>query len=885
MTPTYIEESERSVTSARQKRVTRHTRVRLMTVAVRTPVLRSLVASYMMITTILPLMFLMGAPSWSPSLLVQAQASVTLLNVTAWRDCSEPLPNTDIGAQVPLLCSGAQTYTRLNIQGTVKLTGGIGGFFEGTVLDEEWQCVPSERDVETDSLEMNGKCTALPDNTRVQVTIGRPRYGWRLTYDSDVPYGYLLVNYTVNMSDPNATAAWFMSNPQLLDNSSTWLVNETCGGLANVEMTSQQACASILPSYITSDYMETCGACGDNPYVPLMRRALVSEAPAVAQMNVNSCDNSVLCYACNSTNSTLLTQRVVYQTYAFGGPCTVYRIAPTRQLYVDVFVNISVGGGVVRNGVYISGVYDQGQAQVGMSARSHTLRASMSIEADEAQIQVPQLNGYIIVCPDATAVNSTRPDGVLGMFNWLYNTSGYVPSFRWNQLVQPPAIRLGVGRQRLRGAYIYLTEDQYASRFQQVVQPEQQCALTNLIDPSSTLGTQSLYTNDAAVPRACAAPPYNASAVGNTSFYEQVHPGEGACVPGMDPRYNVEPGKRFARNQTVCQMIQEMDAYSQAWASASPATRETMGYPPFLPPQYDMDHPPYYLAQVDEQQSQLSETQLLLMYTPPSIGRGQLATFDVTVDVSTDLMPYVTEDTTYLVLSSPTTTQSDTICRFWMPTKTGYYSFDICQLGATQKVMFSVTVSQCDERVRFLEELPDSAQKGYAWSVSSDQLSATYSTMLLEKAQDSSAAGPYACVHSSILLFNLTESGLSQLGNVNGALLNSCRLDLNVTVWKSDGDQATITQSFVQECAAVNLRVTAPWSNVLKPDDLLKWQVWLGIIFGAITALIALGFAGFGIYYAINRVSSRKTTSNYRSVGSAEMNNIDTAVAQQMQSM
>lgn len=860
------------------------------TLAKRVPFLRTVVCSYFLLTTIVPLLLVSNAPGWEPMLQVAAQASPAQVEITSWHDCSETLPNTNIAAQIPLQCTNAKTFSRMRLQGTVQFGSGNNSFFNGAVLNGEWQCVPPDRNVVFQALAPNGKCTALPDNTRVQVTLGRPRYGYRLTEVNKVPYGYLLVNYTANMSQTNESdTSYYLSMPQLLDNSSTWSVNDTCGGLNNVQMVTSQGCSSILPPYVTQAYMETCGACGDNPYLPLMRKALVGEAGNVAQLNANSCTNAMMCYPCNATNSTELTERVVYQTFAFGGPCTVYRIDPSPELYVDAFINISVANDTLYNSVYVAAMYDQGQAQIGMSLRAPTLRASVNIEADENQVGVMQLNGYIIICPDSTAVNSTRPPAVLGNFNWLYNTSGYVPSFRWNQLVQPPALRQGVGRERMNGAFIYLTPSQYADRFQPSVSPPNQCAMTNIMDDSALVSTQILYSDADAVSAACIAPPYNFTDPSNATYYGQVHPSEGACVPGMDPRYGVEPGKRFARNQTVCQMIQQMDAFAVDWAAATPTMRASMGPPPFLPLNYNMEHPPYYLTQLSQQASQQQQTQLLLMYTPPNVGRGILASYDLTVDVSTDLVPYLTQDTNFVVLNSGGPTlpfngnrNSGTICRFWMPDDLGYYAFEVCQMGLVKQVTFTATVGQCDPEIRFLYEFKNSSKRGQSWTVAEDQLSATYSELLLKKDNSSSTAGPYACVQSSIVLFNLTVDGYEQLGNTNGALFDSCTLTLNMTVWMHDGNKTTMTQSYLQGCAANNARRSSPWSNLMPEDDLRSWQFWAGLILMVIIILITIVFVTVAIVLTIQKVKGTKKT-RYTSVNGSEMNSVDMRLAQQMQ--
>lgn len=842
-------------------------------------IMRSMVVSYMFLTTVVPLLLLSGVPFWGDSarLFATAQTTLAQLNITAWNDCSETLPNTDVTSQFPLLCSNAQTFTRLQLKGTVELSG---GFFNDTILNGEWQCVPSTRNVSVDTLAPNGECTALPDNTRVQVTVGRPRYGWQLEFVSTVPYGYILVNYTVDNCSPNAT----FSQPQLLNDNSTWLVNETCSGLADMQLVMGQGCVSAVPGYITSSYMANCGACGENPYLPLMRRAIVEESLNINSMNGASCGAAAMCYSCNSTNSTLLTQRTVYQAFAFGGPCSVYRVQPTPQLYIDAFVNVSILNGSVSNGVLVSGVYDQGQAQVALSLRSPTLRASLRVTVDPSKIDVRQENGYIIICDDPTASNSTRPPGVLGPFNWLYNTSGYVPSFRWNQLVQPPALRLGQGRQKLRGSWIYLTAAEYEARFQKSIEDTAQCGLTQIIAPESPLGTDVFYTNVSAIPLACAALPYNASAVSNVNFFEQVHPGEGACVPGMDPRFNVDPGKKYATNQTVCQMMNQMDKFAELWDLTAPTNRASLGAAPFLPDQYDLNHPQYYLSQLTDLQYQQQNSQLVLMYTPPNLGRGVLATYDLIVDVSTDLVPYVTEDTVYVVLNSGGAAGSKTMCRYWMPDSTGYYGFEICQFGSVEQIVVDATVSNCDVNITFLREFELSHQAGLQWIVSEDQRSATYKNLALLKSNTGADETPYSCAHSSTLLFNLTEGGLRKLGNTNGALLDSCLLTLNMTVLMVDGNYTTMTQKFTQGCAANNARASAPWSNVIPQDQLLSWQVWLGLLIGGLIVLGVLALVTVGIVYAIKGgITSKKR--RYSSVSSGEMNAGDMHVMQQISSL
>lgn len=827
-------------------------------------------------TGLLFLVLALTIPPWYFG--VAAQTTGPEIEVTAWHDCSETLPDTMVVGDLQLQCATAQTFTRVTVNGTIEL--GNTGLYDNVVIDEEWQCVPSEPGEIVDTLTPNDKCVPLPDNTHITAVVGRPRYGWWLTYDHSVPYGYLLVNYTVNTSDVNATAMQWLNKPQLLDNSSTWGVNDTCGGQGNVLMNSEQACYSNLPLYVTSEYMASCGACGENPYLPLMQRALVEEASNVNIMNGASCGTAALCYACNNTNYTVLEQRVVYQTFAFGGMCKVYTIEEQARLYIDAFVNVSILNRTVANGVLIKAVYDQNQAQVAISMRSPTIRGSLRIDANDASLQVRQLDGYVIVCPDQTATNSTRADGVLGPINWLHNTSGYVPSFRWNQQVQVPAEILGAGKQKLRGAWIYLTKDQYAARFQGVVQPVDQCALTHVASNSNApVSTNVLYSNNSAVPKACIAPPYNWSNPPTGNYYEQVHPGEGACVPGMDPRYNVEPGKRFATNQTVCQMINQMDTYSQVWGAASATVRSAMDPPPFLPDGYNMDNPSFYLMEVNQQQSTVPQSQLVLMFTPPNLGSGIIADYNLTVDISTDLVPYATDDLLYVVMNSPGTNNSNTLCRYWMPDKRGYYSVEICQLGKIKQVVVDITVSDCDPSLTFIGELNITAKRGLKWVVATDGLSATFKNLALLKNPESSSAGPYSCSTTSALIFNLTEDKLVEIGNTNGALLDSCQVTLDMQVTMEDKSVTTLTQHITQNCAAVNAVNTKWWKNVVPQDPLLRWQVWAGFLAGIVILLIV---AVLLIVAFVQCVKKRKFKKRNRYSGMAmqEMTSADVALTQ-----
>lgn len=817
--------------------------------------------------------------------LVAAQTTTdAVVNVTAWHDCTETLPNdSTTSGNFQLACSAAQTFTRINIRGTVELSNS--GFADNTVLDSEWQCVPSDSEEAGSyalSLTPSGKCTPLPDNTFVTAMIGRLRYGWWLTFDSYVPYGYLLVNYTANATDANCTAyKTYFPQSQLLCDNTTWGVNDTCSGLANMEMSANQGCSSNIPEYVTDDYLASCGVCGDNPYLPLMTRN-VAFGSNDANAN-NNCGTAALCYPCNSTNSTQLERRTAYQTFAFG-QCAVYRIEPQSRLFIDAFVNASILNHTVANSVLVSGAYDQGQAQMSLSMRSPTMRGSLRIDADDATLQArPPLSGYIISCPDSTATNSTRPQGgVLGPFNWLYNTSGYVPSFRWNQLVQPPApLSSGLGRQRLQGAWFYLTPDEYAERFQPTDQPVDQCAKSHLVNEAKSLtGTNVLYSNDSALPVACAAPPYNWSAPSTGNYYEQVHPGQGACVPGMDPRYNVEPGRTYATNWTVCQMLGQMDLYSQVWGAATPDVRKTMDAPPFLPPQYDMNHPQFYLMQLNDLQYQQAQSQLVLMYTPPRVGQGVVATYDLTVDISTAFVPYVTEDLLFVVMNNPGP-NSQTLCRYWMPTQHGYYSFEVCQLGKIKTAVLNVTVSGCDPGMRFLEEHNSTHRKGLDWVVSEDQRSATYNNLALFKDPSSTDAGPYGCAQSSTLLFNLTDAALSELGNTNGALLESCQVTLDMQVTLEGGNVTTLTQHINQSCAAVNSS-NVKWNSYnTSPDKLIAWQLWGGVLLGGAIVVVLTTVIVVGLVYTIKRGGFIKKT-RYATVKNLdyEMTEIDTTVSQ-----
>lgn len=781
-----------------------------------------------------------------------AQVSAVDINVTAWLDCGPGAQNPN-QAQYPLQCQALQTFTSVEINGTFSFDGGL--FNETLIADTRWSCVGTPEQPSTQSLQpSNVQCTALPNNTRLQVTLLRPRYGWTLEYLFDTPYGYVQLNYTANMTGLG-NSSYFLLQPDLLDNTTATGGNLTCGGVSNVQMNTLGGCLATLPPFIDSAFMSASGVCGANPYLPLLERAIVLD-PDFQLLNGASCASCALCYPCNATGELppASQQRVVYQTYAFGPSCAVYQVQPDPTLYVDVFINVTVND-IVSNGVYVAGVFDNGQQQTALSLRSPTIRGTVSIQAQQDQVQVRQLTGYIVVCPDPTVVNNTRPPGVLGNFNWLYNTSGYLPTFEINRNTYP-GLANDSSVQSMNGAWFYLTADEFENRFQQGVQQPLACGLSQVVAPDSvTPPVGALYRNAAAVNASCAAPAYNAS---NTStanstldFLSQVPLWQGACVPGTDPRF------AQGSEQTVCQIVAAQQAYADRWA-AQPSLRNNLTQVPYMPPDTSMYNSAYFLALLDQNQMPAQQNPPpVLMYTPPNFGRGITAAFRVKADISTDLVPYWQNDTSFVVVNvgASGTTQ----CVVSLVQRAGQYAVQVCQLGNVSITQVNISISDCPSSMVLLDQLQnistsaseEAAQEGLRWHVNVplNGTSAYFDTVVLQRTN--LAVAP--CFSTPILLVNLTQAGFDALDNVVRAVLGTCTVTLSSRVLHQDGNYSTVVQSTEQLCVAASPPRPLFIDNVIGNSKFGTFEVIMGVVLGAVVLFFGAGCIALIVYVAWER--------------------------------
>lgn len=719
--------------------------------------------------------------------LARAQTSVPVLEVTAWKPCEAGDNNTQ-QTLYPITCDVFQQFTRVQLQGTVEFSGAS---FNETVLDSAWTCVGPANDPVTRSLNpTEGVCVPVPRDTRMRVRLFRPHYGYRLTPVGRVPFGYITLPYT---NADNSSLA--LTDPSLLNATA---LNQTCGGLADVQFNVNMGCQAAIPPYLNGSYMVNSGVCGDPAYqyTPLVELGVVAD-PDLQALNQNSCNLGALCYPCNaSADPVLQTRPVAYQTWAFGPMCDAYSITSVPQLIVDAYVNVTVGG-VVRNGVYMSNVYNDNEAATRVSPRGSTLRLTVSDQAQEQQLQAVQLQGYIVVCADRTA-NSTRQPGVLGGFNWLYNTSGYMPTFQWNKLVYPglDGFNNATDAQSMQGMWAYFTLDQYVARFQQSTEPPLACGMSQSSQVGAEVPTEPYYSDQQSVAASCALPQYNASLWANTTtndtqvFFSQMPPWQGACAPGLDVRF------LDATDVTMCQVSTSMNRFNQLYASgALPADAR----PPFLPEAYDLQHPNYFLNQPDQ-------GGLYLMYTPPNMGQGIVLEYLMQVDVSTDLVPYLDRDSTFVAVGSGL--QSPSMCEYNMLLEAGFVRLQVCNLGQSRRVLLDIAVHDCDPWVEFAPQAQQGASAdNQRWSITNASY-ANYTQLLL----DNPSGLTTPCAVTAPLLFNLTQVGRRELGNTRGRVLQPCTITLTSTVTLAQVDPDTLenrTNTVVrrvnQSCTANNL--------------------------------------------------------------------------------
>ena len=771
------------------------------------------------------------------AVLVGAQTSVPTVTVTAWIDCQES-PENPTQIQYPLQCNNQEVFTRIRLNGSFAFDG---AFFNGTVLSGPWTCVGTPDQPVTDTLAPNGACVPVPNGTSLAVTLIRAHWATAMRRVQRTPFGYIQLNYTLATNDSLAYV-----DGQALNTSSV----PDCTGVGAVPMSGQSSCAATLPPSVDDLVVLYSGVCGPNAYAPLLDGALLSD-PEFESLNDQSCSIGAVCGACNASGfPTQQTQAVGYQTFAFG-ICDVYELASEPQLLYDVFVNVTVGG-VVRNGAYVSGTYSNGQANIALSARAPTIRVQFeNIDAPE-QVGMRNIPGYIVVCPDPT-INTTRPPGVLGAFNWLYNSSGYMPTFQRNEQIYPPFNAYGPAtNQSMQGAWFYLSRDDYETRFSQGV--DSQCGLNQWVDSASTAETPTewFYSNLTAVNVSCPLSAYNASSANSTPFFEQVPLWQGACVPGTDPR--------FGTQVTPCQITAAMETFRLSYNMDPTVPRNSTA--PFMPPGYDLVNPNFFLYQVDQSDVQAAG-QTFLMFTPPNFGQGIVALYNITVDVSTDLVPTLTSDTTALVINTAPT--SPTLCRFDMTMSTGYFRTQVCNVGLTNIVQVNLTVSDCDPTLVFVG--PRGSVNGLTWIVSADNLSATFSPFTLVRA----ASGVPPCFSTSLLIFNLTQTGYGNIGNVNGAILQACTVTFvaNATLSALDPTGANTTTVFTQEttqfCAAANFAPVIKDQST-QQQSLSSWYVAGGIAIAILAVLVTIAVIVVLVYCLFIRKDEDDEEIEYDSV-------------------
>lgn len=787
--------------------------------------------------------------------------SPVTLSVTSWIDCGPGNQNPQ-QAQYPLQCNTDQTFTRVQLSGNFSFDG---GFFNETILDNApWTCVGMPENPTVDTLTPSTLCAPLPNKTSISVRLLRPRIGWTLQYLFDVPMGYILLNYTANMTPADnftSGTAYFLQNPDLLDNvTATGGANLTCGGLSNVQMNTQYGCRSMLSPYLTPQFMLSSGVCGSRPYTPWLERAVVQD-PSFELLNAASCGTAAMCYPCNvSRASTFLNQqRVVYQTVAFGPACSVYEIQGDNPvLYVDAFINVTVGG-VVRNGVYIPGMSDNQQMQTALSARSPTLRGSIQVQSQNLQVDVRQLSGYIVVCPDPSN-NSTRAPGVMGNFNWMYNSSGYGPTPQINANTYPgPPWDDTV--QSMTGGFFYLTRDQFQARFQTSPAQPYACGLSHVVQPDSATPTfLSMYRNAAAVNLSCAAYAYNASVPQpntTTEFLGQMPLWSGACVPGQDPRFQA------ARNQTPCQIFSQMQEYFDFWL-ANPSLRDNNTQVPFLLPDWSMYHPQYFLAQLDQAQSVGSQNarSITLMYTPPDNGRGIVAEYNIGADISTDQVPYALGDSCFLVVN--TAPGAGTYCAVDLNDQKGQYSLQVCQLGNSTYTEVTITVDQCPEDFRFMEQRDDAqassaAFNGLEWYIDAPGNATKVVLNRLVLQRSGAQNGTAVCANTPPLWASLTAEGYDTLANVTRATLGTCRVTMDAVSRSSTNSSQTMSvqQSTTHLCLAVSPPRPLFVENIAGNQRLTVWMMLCMIVGGFAVVAFAISVVALSIYSAVTRDSKK----------------------------
>lgn len=734
-----------------------------------------------------------------------------ILNMTArgYQECTD--------TQTPVLqCINQGFYTRFNIETQIEFSN-----FTDTLRTINWSVVNADGSAvssTTDFIDCPQGKTCVPTiaNTTIQLLILRPRIASRLEFIGYTPLGYVLLNYTSNDTQYPVNASWYNASA-------------TCGGKANAGFTPPYAsCSSMPPDFLNYDYIDASGLCGSDAYQPMINSAL-DPANMASQNNgagaYTQCLYGAACYPCaNSTDPLQQNNTIMYATLAFG-QCSVFRVSSVTQMFADLFINVTING-TVSQLMYVGGMYgDSLQNTMKLSKISPTMRASILLTVPDGIAS--QTADYIITC-DGSNPNSTQTPGVMGPFNLAFNTPGYVPDPQWSNEIYP----FPFSNQTMNGGWIAVSTSDMETSFAQTTQDPFPCGKSQ-IDPTAFGPTYAFYSSQSMVDEACAVDEFLGANSTNSSLRQ------GRCVPGYWPEYGL----------TVCQRFARMRNYSQTFIDA--------GYPSNYPPSPDLPQGnnirnfQFFLFQYDDDEdNDVTDTDgtgtLFLMQTAPSITDSIMMKGSITLDISTDSVPYFSEGVIQVVIETPPS--PGVLCRFDRNVSRGYLQQTVCQLTDNFPSTVQLTVYDCTNGIVFLANESD-----VGWSFSNDTLSATFDPYVAVD-QDT------ACFTTSFLVFDVPNVNVIA-GTSNYFLLpGSCKLKVVATV--EEDSQPTSFQTFGSATCAVGIINPTRIQNAPPVDNSLTvWQMLLIVFMGGFVLLLLVGCLVGCIIYC-NRNDVQKSVDN-----------------------
>lgn len=422
-------------------------------------------------------------------------------------------------------------------------------------------------------------------------------------------------------------------NPNLVD-PSLLLSNDTCKGIV-ADLNAPNVCYKTAPLMTRALIEDQLG--------PYPDEVFANATSWLTNTRSGNC-RGVICYPC-AANASAPSVPTLYTAYGFGPTCTLWQIqsnADQNNYELDVFVNITAADGSLTGAsLFFTSLSDVGTTGSFESRLSYTRLArgwfeELTTTAASSErlnkLSAPLDGAGIMVC-SVTPGQETFNQGFF--YPWNTDIPNNVPTASGTNSTQ---------------SWFYLSKDAMANvlgkgcgQIGTVTNLAPKLSLVNLTDACANNLVQSGY-----------------------------------CVPGYanTPFLN-------ATSLTPAQVISALNLYALQ-ASAD----DTVPQPPFLPPGWTPNSPPYYLRT-------LTSDSFQLVYQPSSF-----AAFDVegtfVVQISNDIVLY--GDASLKAVVDPVYSA----CTYSQLESSGYLQFRVCNRGTDPSATtFYLTVASCSSTVEF----------------------------------------------------------------------------------------------------------------------------------------------------------------------------------------